>query len=83
MDSLALETLRHSCSHIMASAVKRLWPEAKLAIGPAIETGFYYDFDFGPTAVSEADLGRIEEEMWRIVNEDHPFLQEFCIIKLI
>ena len=41
-----LETLRHSASHIMAHAVKRLWPDVKLAIGPAIEDGFYYDFDW-------------------------------------
>ena len=40
-----LNTLRHSCAHVMAQAVKELWPETKLAIGPAIEDGFYYDFD--------------------------------------
>ena len=40
-----LSTLRHSCSHIMAQAVKELWPRARLAIGPSIEDGFYYDFD--------------------------------------
>jgi threonyl-tRNA synthetase len=63
---------RHSLSHVMAQAVKRLFPEAKLAIGPAIDDGFYYDFDvstpFGPD-----DLKAIEKEMKRIVKQNHKF----------
>ncbi len=62
----------HSTSHIMAQAVKRLFPEAKLGVGPAIEEGFYYDFDL-PRTLSEEDLPRIEEEMRRIIEEDIPF----------
>jgi len=62
----------HSTSHIMAQAVKRLFPEAKLGVGPAIEEGFYYDFDL-PQTLSEEDLPRIEEEMRRIIEEDIPF----------
>ncbi|SMC35148.1 threonyl-tRNA synthetase [Oscillospiraceae bacterium] len=62
---------RHTASHIMAQAVKRLWPETKLAIGPAIDDGFYYDFD-RDEAFSEADLKKIEEEMKKIVKEDLP-----------
>lgn len=62
----------HSTSHIMAQAVKRLFPGAKLAIGPAVEEGFYYDFDL-PQTLSEEDLPRIEEEMRRIIEEDIPF----------
>ena len=53
---------RHTASHIMAQAVKRLYPSAKLAIGPAIDNGFYYDFDF-ETALTLEDLPAIEEEM--------------------
>ena len=67
-----LEILRHSAAHIMAEAVKRLYPEAKLAIGPAIENGFYYDFDV-PDSFSPEDLGRIEDEMRRIIREDQAF----------
>ncbi len=44
-ENMDLNTLRHSCSHVMAEAVKELWPEVKLGIGPSIEDGFYYDFD--------------------------------------
>lgn len=61
----------HTSSHILAQAVKHLYPNAKLAIGPAIEDGFYYDIDF-ETPITEADLGKIEEEMQRIVKEDLP-----------
>ena len=59
----------HSSSHILAQAVKRLFPEAKLAIGPSIENGFYYDFDVAKP-FSEEDLAKIEEEMKKIIKED-------------
>lgn len=64
-------TLRHTASHILAQAVKRLWPEAKLAIGPAIDKGFYYDIDMDYVLTPE-DLGKIEKEMSRIVKENLP-----------
>ena len=64
-------TLRHTASHILAQAVKRLWPEAKLAIGPAIDKGFYYDIDMEHTLTPE-DLGKIEKEMSHIVKENLP-----------
>ena len=64
-----LQTLRHSASHILAQAVKRLFPETKLAIGPAIDTGFYYDFDTEHTFTPE-DLEEIEKEMKKIVKEN-------------
>ena len=60
----------HTTSHIMAQAVKRLYPDAKLAIGPSIENGFYYDFDV-EKPFSEEDLKKIEEEMKKIVKEDY------------
>lgn len=61
----------HTTSHIMAQAVKRLFPEAKLTIGPSIEKGFYYDFDV-EKPFTEADLAAIEEEMKKVIKEDHP-----------
>jgi len=66
-----LAVLRHSCAHVMAQAVKRLFPSAKLAIGPAVENGFYYDFESSRPFTPE-DMERIEEEMRRIVAEDIP-----------
>jgi threonyl-tRNA synthetase len=67
-----LEKLRHSAAHVMADAVKRLWPEAKLTIGPPIEAGFYYDFDIDRPFTDE-DLGAVEKLMGEIVAADHPF----------
>lgn len=66
---LDLQVLRHTASHIMAQAIKRLWPDAKLAIGPAIDTGFYYDIDLD-YRLSENDLVKIEEEMKKIIKEN-------------
>ena len=71
-DPEALVILRHSASHIMAQAVKKIFPTAKLAIGPAIENGFYYDFDL-PRPLTPEDLTEIEAEMRKIVKEDYPF----------
>jgi threonyl-tRNA synthetase len=70
-----LQTLRHSCSHIMASAVKKLYPQAKLGIGPAIEGGFYYDFEI-PGGIKEEDFGRIEQLMREEINKNLAFIQE-------
>ncbi|MGB3081475.1 MAG: threonine--tRNA ligase [Candidatus Omnitrophota bacterium] len=67
-----LEKMRHSAAHVMADAVKRLFPGTKLGIGPAIEDGFYYDFDCGQTFTPE-DLPRIEKEMARIAKENASF----------
>ena len=64
------ETFRHTASHLMAQAVKNLYPEAKLARGPATDTGFYYDFDVGKPFAPE-DLTKIEAEMKRLVKEDY------------
>jgi threonyl-tRNA synthetase len=64
-----LQTLRHTASHIMAQAVKRLFPDTKLAIGPAIADGFYYDFDTEKPFTAE-DLEKIEAEMKKIVKEN-------------
>jgi threonyl-tRNA synthetase len=71
-DKEALDVVRHSCAHVMARAVLRLFPGAQLAFGPATENGFYYDID-SPTPITEADFPRIEEEMRKIVKEAEPF----------
>ncbi len=68
-DSEGLRVIRHTASHVLAEAVKRLFPEAKVTIGPAIEEGFYYDFDAEP--FSREDLDRLEEEMKKIIKEGH------------
>ena len=70
-------TFRHTASHILAQAVKRLYPEAKLAIGPAVDDGFYYDLDT-PTMLTRDDLEKIENEMKNIVKEDIP-LERFTM----
>ena len=64
-----VEKMRHTLSHVMAAAVKELYPEVKFGIGPAIENGFYYDMDFGETKVSEADLSKIEKKMRGIIRQ--------------
>jgi threonyl-tRNA synthetase len=70
-----LQVLRHSSAHLLAAAVMELYPETKYGIGPAVQDGFYYDFQFSKP-VSESDLGAIESRMRRIVNEDRPFVHE-------
>lgn len=67
MDQEQLDHLRHSCAHLLAAAVVELWPKAKRTIGPAIENGFYYDFDFGNVKVSESDFPKIEKKMHELV----------------
>ncbi len=66
-DEAGKAAYRHTCSHVLAEAVKRLYPEAKLAIGPSIDTGFYYDFDHA--SFTREDLDKIEEEMKKIIKE--------------
>ena len=64
--------MRHTLSHVLAAAVREMYPEAKFGIGPAIDTGFYYDIDFGTTKVTETDLARIEKKMRGIVARKLP-----------
>ncbi|HEY3490738.1 MAG TPA: threonine--tRNA ligase [Candidatus Deferrimicrobiaceae bacterium] len=70
-----IEIIRHSTAHVMAAAVKMLFPEARITIGPAIENGFYYDFDV-ETPFTTEDLSRIEEKMAELVKADLPFLRD-------
>ncbi len=70
-DEEGREVYRHTCSHVLAQAVKSVYPTCKLAIGPAIANGFYYDFDF-KSPISQADLDKIEAEMKKIIKADFP-----------
>src|SRR3970282_489186 len=70
-DPGGLEVLRHSTAHLLAHAVKELYPEAQVTIGPVIENGFYYDFAY-PRGFTEDDLARIEQRMQEIRQRDHP-----------
>src|SRR5512138_1098586 len=67
-----LYRIRHSAAHVMAQAVVEMFPEAKIAIGPPIENGFYYDFDL-PRALTPDDLNGIEANMRQIIAGNHPF----------
>ena len=75
-DKAGLATLRHTTSHVMAEAVKRLFPDAKVTIGPSIDNGFYYDFDHAP--FSREDLDKIEAEMKKIIKEGNK-LEKFTL----
>ncbi|WP_124726964.1 threonine--tRNA ligase [Staphylospora marina] len=74
-DPEGLEVYRHSAAHVLAQALKRLWPDVKLGIGPVIDDGFYYDVDL-PVRLSPEDLPKIEEEMNRIIKEDHSIVRK-------
>src|SRR4029453_18170123 len=74
-DPDALAVLRHSTAHLLAEAVRRLYPGTKIAIGPPIENGFYYDFDF-PEPIGEEALERIEEEMRKELGEGRSWIRE-------
>lgn len=69
-----LERLRHSCAHVCATAICRLWPEAQLAAGPAVENGFYYDIELDHN-ISSDEFALIEEEMKKVVKENQPFVR--------
>lgn len=64
-----LESMRHTLSHVLAAAVKKLYPDVKFGIGPAIDDGFYYDIDFGTAKISDTDLAKIEKEMRKIITK--------------
>ncbi|HXF96938.1 MAG TPA: threonine--tRNA ligase [Gemmatimonadales bacterium] len=74
-DPQALDVLRHSCAHVLATAVRQLFPHAKIGFGPPIEDGFYYDFEV-PRPFTPEDLERIEAAMHEVVRADYPFVRE-------
>src|SRR6266404_3855050 len=67
-----LERIRHSCAHVMATAILRLWPEAQFAAGPPVESGFYYDVEL-PHRISPEDFEKVEAEMKKEIKANHPF----------
>src|SRR6266508_6127802 len=67
-----LERIRHSCAHVLATAILRLWPDAQFAAGPPVENGFYYDVELAHR-ISPEDFPKIEEEMKREIKANHPF----------
>lgn len=68
-----LYAMRHSLAHITAAAVQRLWPDAKFGVGPVVDNGFYYDIDLGERKISEAEFGKIEKVMKKIIAEGQDF----------
>ena len=75
MNDEKLYAIRHSLAHIMASAVQKLWPEAKFGVGPVVENGFYYDIDLGDVKISDQQFGKIEKTMRRIITENQDFVK--------
>lgn len=73
MNDEQLHAMRHSLAHITASAVQKLWPQAKFGVGPVVENGFYYDIDLGEIKISEADFSKIEKTMREIINQGQTF----------
>ncbi|HVV01079.1 MAG TPA: threonine--tRNA ligase, partial [Verrucomicrobiae bacterium] len=67
-----LERIRHSCAHVMATAIAKLWPDAQFAAGPPVENGFYYDMDL-QHRISPEDFPKIEEEMRKVIKENQTF----------
>lgn len=73
MNDEQLHAMRHSLAHITAAAVKRIWPNAKFGVGPVVDNGFYYDIDLGDQKISDAQFGKIEKTMRRIISESQEF----------
>src|SRR5437773_8383392 len=67
-----LERIRHSCAHVLATAILKIWPDAQFAAGPPVENGFYYDVDL-PHRISPNDFEKIEAEMKKEIKANHPF----------
>ena len=79
----ALSVLNHSCAHMMAQAVKRLYPQAKFWVGPVVSEGFYYDIDLGDEVIKDEDLPKIEKEMKKLRKmENVSFVKRFLRQKL-
>ena len=71
-----LSKLNHSCAHMMAQAVKRLYPQAKFWVGPVVSEGFYYDMDLGDKKITDEDLTLIEKEMKKIAKDGKRIVRE-------
>ncbi len=75
-EDAALNTLNHSCAHLMAQAVKHLYPQAKFWVGPVVEEGFYYDIDLGDEVIRDEDLPKIEKEMKKCAKADKRIVRQ-------
>ena len=75
-NELELNTLNHSCAHVMAQAVKHLYPHAKFWVGPVVSEGFYYDIDLGDDVITDGDLAKIEKEMKKICKDGKRIVRE-------
>lgn len=71
-----LNTLNHSCAHLMAQAIKHIYPQAKFWVGPVVAEGFYYDIDLGEDVIRDEDIAKIEKEMKKIANQERKFSAE-------
>ncbi len=71
-----LNVLNHSCAHLLAQAVKHLYPNAKFWVGPVIEEGFYYDIDLGDKTLNDEDLPKIEKEMKKCAKSDKRIIEK-------
>ena len=76
-----LNTLNHSCAHVMAQAVKHLYPHAKFWVGPVVKEGFYYDIDLGDNVINDEAIEAIEKEMKKICKEGKKILHVLFILK--
>lgn len=71
-----LNTLNHSCAHLMAQAIKHIYPQAKFWVGPVVAEGFYYDIDLGEDVIRDEDIAKIEKEMKKLQNQERKFSAE-------
>ena len=78
-----LSVLNHSCAHLLAQAVKHIYPEAKFWVGPVIEEGFYYDIDLGDITLTEDDLPAIEKEMKKLLDMKYQKMKHLKCLKMI
>jgi threonyl-tRNA synthetase len=74
-DAEGLEIMRHSCAHLLGHAIKQLWPDTKMAIGPVIDNGFYYDVDIDRTLTQE-DLDLLEKRMHELADKDYDVIKK-------
>ena len=75
-ENLELNTLNHSCAHLLAQAISHLYPNAKFWVGPVIDDGFYYDMDLGDAVIKEEDLAKIEKEMKKCAKDNKRIVRE-------
>ena len=75
-----LNVLNHSCAHLMAQAIKHIWPDAKFWVGPVVEEGFYYDIDLGDVKITEEDLPKIEKEMKKCAKDSKNIVRKELMI---